>query len=372
VLNVTCKNVCRTFNNNQLKYRIELSYFIICIEIFNNLNFEYICKKKLKIMIYLIDYENIQALPYENLLKDADKVIIFIGSLQTAFKVNEVKLFLTLKNVEIVQAVGINKNNVDFHICYYLGIYAERKFTDFTILSNDKGYDNLLKHLSAGGLNCKRVGKDTIALPTFPIENNMTDGVMDALIKISVRSRPRTVKTLGNYINKQLLPKELRKDKILPVRIIDELKDKGFLNIEKDAVNWKSIEEEPVNKIKNIKPEIKSIAKPIKKENPNPTPQIDAAITASVIDALSKITVRNRPGKIKTLGNYIKTQFLTKELKKDKKRCNRIINELNAIGFLAIDKMDIIWKSNEENPIHEIDDINPFGKTIIDEDDLPF
>lgn len=55
---------------------------------------------------------------------------------------------------------GNGRNALDFHIACHLG-EAICKFpkAEFVILSNDKGFDPLVRHLVARGLRCRRGGQ---------------------------------------------------------------------------------------------------------------------------------------------------------------------------------------------------------------------
>ncbi len=116
--------------------------------------------------IYFIDFENTQQIPELNNAKE-DKVILFLGIHHNTLKTDFVKMLLRLPEVEIIQINRQGKNCLDFHICFYIGVThkQENVFTDFVIVSNDKGFDPLVEHLNQINRNCRRIER-SVAEPT--------------------------------------------------------------------------------------------------------------------------------------------------------------------------------------------------------------
>ncbi len=102
-----------------------------------------------------IDFENIPTLEGIELVKFS-KIYIFIGAKQNKISLgNNIELlsefhFLKLKNT--------SPNNLDFHISYYLGKFdtLADKTIQFEIISNDTGFDPLIKHIKENGRKCER------------------------------------------------------------------------------------------------------------------------------------------------------------------------------------------------------------------------
>lgn len=46
---------------------------------------------------------------------------------------------------------------MDFHIAYYIGLALEDPCAEFRIISNDKGFDPLIRHLVGHGVRCQRL-----------------------------------------------------------------------------------------------------------------------------------------------------------------------------------------------------------------------
>lgn len=97
----------------------------------------------------LIDYQNVQPSDLTVLLAGPFRVVIFIGEDRATLKTD---LVLTLQKLgprgELIQLTNQGPNALDFYITFYLGRLAEHDSTaSFHILSKDKGFDPLIRHL---------------------------------------------------------------------------------------------------------------------------------------------------------------------------------------------------------------------------------
>jgi hypothetical protein len=106
---------------------------------------------------------------------------------------------------------GQGKNALDFHIAYYLGEYLTRSpETPCVILSKDRGFDPLIKHLGSRGFSVRRVntlreasvvavtaGAKQVSEPaSFAVE----DGALQWLSRSAKNRRPRTRKALAAHL----------------------------------------------------------------------------------------------------------------------------------------------------------------------------
>ncbi len=103
-----------------------------------------------------VDLENIGSL--KNISIDKyDRIYVFVGSMQSNISLtsDSTENFVELK---ILKVRGVSKDNLDFHLSYYLGKFdtSAKKDISFTIISNDTGFDNLIKHISCTGRKCQR------------------------------------------------------------------------------------------------------------------------------------------------------------------------------------------------------------------------
>ncbi len=118
--------------------------------------------------LLFVDYENVPKADLSVL--PADVVVpFFFGASQrtvpTAFLKEALKLGERFVPIDIE---GQGKNALDFHIAYYLGEYLKSApDADCLILSRDKGFDPLVRHLCGRGFKVRRVGAlaDAFATP---------------------------------------------------------------------------------------------------------------------------------------------------------------------------------------------------------------
>lgn len=109
--------------------------------------------------LLFVDYENVPKVDLGGLPGDV-VVPFFFGASQrtvpTAFLKEALKLGERFVPIDIE---GQGKNALDFHIAFYLGEYLKASpDADCVILSRDKGFDPLVRHLTGRGFKVRRVG----------------------------------------------------------------------------------------------------------------------------------------------------------------------------------------------------------------------
>ncbi len=153
----------------------------------------------------LIDSENVKPEYIERLKLDHFRVVVFVGA-----NLNR----LDFPIVNAVQALGSNgsyvkvnshgRNALDFHIAYHIGkLAAAHPGACFHIISKDKGFDPLIKHLKDQKILCSRwtsvleipLGQSTGKIPATQraadfYEKRIAPG----------KARPATVKSLQSAI----------------------------------------------------------------------------------------------------------------------------------------------------------------------------
>ena len=148
-----------------------------------------------------IDLENTGSLKEVDFSR-YNRVYIFCGAKQDHILINSIPTS-RFTEVRIFKANEISKDNVDFHICFYLGKSDsdESIETQFVVISNDKGYDNILEHITACGRKCSRI----------PSNSNINDGlnkkiqsVINEILGKEKQALPKTEQALKNYIKSRL------------------------------------------------------------------------------------------------------------------------------------------------------------------------
>ena len=162
----------------------------------------------------LIDYENIQPANLDA-FKDRDWLIkVFLGSSQGSLAVNKVRaLQIFGESVEYIQSDGGGPNAVDFHIAFYLGRLAlENPGARFCVLSKDRGFDPLLRHLRKQGIDCQRDTLSSIGSSEIPVVKTVASllvfderiAKIQELLRAQAAHRPKTMKRLRSAINTHL------------------------------------------------------------------------------------------------------------------------------------------------------------------------
>lgn len=112
--------------------------------------------------IYFLDFENLQSTEseLENILDDTCEIYLFHGAHQNNFPAFWVKTAIELgQRLHIVQLKESANNALDFLIAYYIGKLSHEADYAFHIISNDKGYDPLIDHLTEQGRNIDRISR---------------------------------------------------------------------------------------------------------------------------------------------------------------------------------------------------------------------
>ncbi|HTT43796.1 MAG TPA: PIN domain-containing protein [Steroidobacteraceae bacterium] len=116
--------------------------------------------------ILLVDFENVGKIDLAA-VPDGFVVTIFFGAAQRSVPKEFLKAALKLQGRFVyIDIEGQGKNALDFHIAYYLGQYlTQAPATPCVILSKDKGFDPLIKHLGSRGLSVRRANTLREACP---------------------------------------------------------------------------------------------------------------------------------------------------------------------------------------------------------------
>ncbi|WP_273395700.1 PIN domain-containing protein [Actinobacillus porcinus] len=204
-----------------------------------------------------IDYENVNSLDGLN-LQEYDRTFLFIGSVNNQLRLTE--KFNDEINITLITVKDISKNNVDFHLTYYLGKLdiSTDKNIEFHILSNDKGFDGIcqfIQHQREPRICFRKAINQTeekIALPLLPSQvTNVNNAEKEKIIqvaqefkafvvKIEKRHLPATLEKLKNHIRSQTCLRGVDKkeaEKLLP-KIIEQLAQKKLIKVNENKVSY--------------------------------------------------------------------------------------------------------------------------------------
>jgi len=159
----------------------------------------------LKTNFVLVDFENVQPKNVGLLNGRSFKIKVFAGASQSKVPLELARALQALgSDAEYIQIDGNGKNALDFHISYYIGrLAAETPGANFYVISKDKGFDPLIKHVKAQGISCQR--SSSIAdIPGIKISSSKSGSDTVDTIKISdSRSIPEKVDAVVNNLTKR-------------------------------------------------------------------------------------------------------------------------------------------------------------------------
>lgn len=189
----------------------------------------------------LIDYENVQPKNLELLLEFPFKVYVFVGENQTRIPFDLADSMQLLgKNARYVKIAGNGQNALDFHVAYYIGDLAARDpQAHFHVISKDKGFEPLIRHLRDRGLKVQR-HVDLVEIPVLQLSDKTSiDEKISAIVKnLGGRglARPRKVRTLQNTIN-SLFTRKLEQKEL--DALVAEMKKRKLIVVNQNNVSYK-------------------------------------------------------------------------------------------------------------------------------------
>jgi hypothetical protein len=161
--------------------------------------------------VLLVDFENVGKIDL-GAIPVGVRVPFFFGASQktvpTAFLKSALKLGDRFEPIDIA---GHGKNALDFHIAFYLGeCLTLSRGTRCVVLSKDKGFDPLIKHLVGRGFSVRRETTLAAAFPRAPSKVSASasqrspeqweDTELERLVGMDKAKRPRTRKRLVAHV----------------------------------------------------------------------------------------------------------------------------------------------------------------------------
>ena len=174
--------------------------------------------------VLLVDYENVQGINLKEITGTDTRVCIFTGSSQSKIPIELVSSAQLLGNrLEWIRIDGNGPNALDFHIAYYLGAQiAKFPMHQYFVLSKDKGFDPLMKHIAKEKVACRRIAALSEFLPAKKVKAPDSDyeKVLRNLRKIEKSRRPKNTKTLKQHV-KSIVGKTQTEERLN--RIVEQL-----------------------------------------------------------------------------------------------------------------------------------------------------
>jgi hypothetical protein len=185
-----------------------------------------------------IDYENVPHTVLDRIEGKPVKVALVLGQQQKVLPIPTVKLIQKCPaQVRLVETELNGKNALDFVLACEVGAEAERDPSGFfTIVSKDKGFDALLRHLKTRGVFGERcTSLDGVRVLMSPKERV---AYVTQRLQATTAARPKKRSTLESHIGgmfgKALAPEEV-------MAMIDELIAAKLITVsEAGAVSYPS------------------------------------------------------------------------------------------------------------------------------------
>ena len=158
-----------------------------------------------------IDYENIHSLDNLN-LHLYERIFLFLGANQPTIQLSE--KFNDELNFTLITIKNIAKNNLDFHIAYYLGKMDMQtdKNIEFCVISKDNGYSGICEFIQ----NQRNPRKCILLKPSLPdVEEEPMKLIEDKSSKTANINIEQYLEEFQTYISKakvEHLPR--KKDKL--------------------------------------------------------------------------------------------------------------------------------------------------------------
>ena len=177
----------------------------------------------------LIDSENVKPEYIERLKHEHFRVVVFVGANLTRLNFSLVNAVQSLgSNGSYVQISSQGPSALDFHIAYYIGrLSVAHPDAYFHIISKDKGFDPLIKHLTDQKIFCFR-SASVLEIPLvkstdkLPSRQRAADFYEKRIA--SSNARPATVASLqsaiGSHFHKVLSGEEV-------AEVVEALKGAG-------------------------------------------------------------------------------------------------------------------------------------------------
>ncbi len=154
----------------------------------------------------LIDSENVKPEYIEKLKHEHFRVVVFVGANLKRLDFSIVNAVQSLgSNGSYVQISSHGPDALDFHIAYYIGkLSAAHPDASFHIISKDKGFDPLTKHLQDQKISCSR-SASVLEIPMLratakllPPSQRAADFYKKRIAP--TKARPATIKSLQSAI----------------------------------------------------------------------------------------------------------------------------------------------------------------------------
>lgn len=183
-----------------------------------------------------IDYENVGNLNKVNLSR-YDKIILFVGVKQNYVGFGT-DIYTGPIEITYIRIAECKKNNLDFHLTYYLGYYDSIASSniEFEVISDDTGYTPLTEHINLNGRKCIQITGNNLVQNLTNKQQKKPSRIVSNIVQLPMKARPKKLPALCNHI--RTIMRVDKKNELEVQRYIKELIDEGVLHLDNDLVRY--------------------------------------------------------------------------------------------------------------------------------------
>jgi len=159
----------------------------------------------------LLDFENVQPKTLDRLQPGSVRIKVFLGQHQNRLMLELVQALQPFgADAEYIAIQGSGPDAVDFHIAFYIGrLAAGDPGATFTIVSRDKGFDPLVRHLVGLGIPCQRIPDiDGTPAAAKPATKKAAKVVQKTVPKVAAKKAPAKQAPAKQAAPKAAAPKQ--------------------------------------------------------------------------------------------------------------------------------------------------------------------
>lgn len=188
----------------------------------------------------LIDFENVQPESLASLNSEHFYVKVFVGSNQKNVALKFAKALQPMgEKAEYIEISGSGKNALDFHIAFYIGqLSAKDETAYFHIISEDKGFDPLIKHLKENNIFAAR----ETSINEIPLVKSLSAKTPEKRLQLVIEKlascktkNPGTKKTLTSHI-KSMFPISITDEEV--EKIISDMERLKHITIAENKITY--------------------------------------------------------------------------------------------------------------------------------------
>lgn len=292
--------------------------------------------------IYFLDFENLQSTEEEltDLMDDNCEIYLFHGAHQNNFPPFWIDISGQIgQRLHRIQLKEAANNALDFFISYYIGKLSSDETLHFHVISNDKGYDPLIDHLTDLGKKIDRIARKhhQTQAKAKPVINHDIDPELVALAKIALSrsNRPKHKEKLINLIRSSAVFGK-NPNRALPdiTDFLEHLESLGFFTMTQMQVRYALPVQSSPKAAQSVKQQMTQVLSP--------------KMEQQLQNIFSKA---NRPAKESSLKSVIESSVITQKDNLSNLTTNDVIQYLQLAKTISIHAGSVRYQTPISQPL---------------------